>query len=98
MPHIHHDLASVFQVVPLALQLRQHRACQVERNADDRLSGGASPFIGEITKGAKLVNALGFEFAIELLHELFNRRPLEFEPEFLYGPAEDVLKVRLGLL
>jgi hypothetical protein len=44
------------------------------------------------------VDALGFQFAIKLLHESFERRALEFEPEFANGLGEDLLEVRSGFL
>jgi hypothetical protein len=47
---------------------------------------------------AELVDALGFEFAIELLDESFEGRALEFEPEFANGPGEYLLKFGLGFL
>ena len=98
MTHVHHDLACVFQVVHIALQLCQVRVDQIERNADDGLAGGTSPFIGEITRWTELVDALGFQFAIKLLHESFQRRTLELEPEFTNGLGEDLLEFRSGFL
>ena len=98
MTHVHHDLASIFQVVHLALKLCQVRVGQIERNTDDGLARGTSPFIGEITERAEFVDALGFQFAIELLNESFERRTLEFEPEFANGLGEDLLKFRSGFL
>src|ERR1700678_1758767 len=98
MTHVHHDLASVFEVVHIALKLCQVRVGQIERNADDGLARGTSPFIGEITKRTELVNALGFQFAIELLNESFQRRTLEFKPEFANGLGEYLLEFRSGFL
>src|SRR5438045_6307756 len=98
MTHVHHDLASVFQVVHIALELRQVRVGQIERNADDGLARRASPFIGEITDRTELVDALGFQFAIELLNESFQRRTLEFEPEFANGLGEYLLEFGAGFL
>ena len=69
--HVHHDFARVFQVVHLALKPGQVRVGEIERNADDGLARGTSPFIGEIAQRAELVEALGFEFAIKLLDESF---------------------------
>src|SRR5450432_663098 len=94
MTHVHHDLVSVFQVVHIALKLCQVRVGQIERYADDGLAGGTSPLIGEITKRTELVDALGFEFAIKLLNESFERRTLEFEPQFANGLGEDLLEFR----
>ena len=96
MTHIHHDLARVFQVVHIALKLCQVRVGQIEGNADDGLAGGTSPFIGEIAQGAKFMDALGFQFTIKLLNESFERRALEFEPEFANGLGEDFLKLCSG--
>ena len=96
--HVHHDLARVFEVVHLALKLRQVRVGEIERNADDGLAGRASPFIGEITKRTELVDALGFQFAIKLLDESFERRALEFEPEFANGLGENLLEFGSGFL
>jgi hypothetical protein len=98
MTHVHHDLASVFQVVHIALQLCQVRVGQIERNADDGLARGTSPFIGKVTKRAELVDALGFQFAIKLLNESFDRRTLELEPEFANGLGEYLLEFRSGFL
>src|ERR1700691_2817489 len=98
MAHVHHDLASVFQVVQLALELCQVRVGQIERNADDGLARGTSPFIGEITKRTEFVDALGFQFAIKLLNKSFQRRTLEFEPEFANGLGEYLLEFRSGFL
>src|ERR1700739_2084888 len=98
MTHVHHDLASVFQVVHIALKLCQVRVSQIERNADDGLARGTSPFVGEITMGAELVDALGFQFAIKLLNESFERRTLKFEPELANGPGEYLLEFRSGFL
>src|ERR1700733_1917454 len=98
MTHVHHDLASVFQIVHIALKLCQVRVGQVERNADDGLARGASPFIGEITERTKLVDALGFQLAIKLLYESFERRTLELKPKFTNRLGEDLLKFRLGFL
>jgi hypothetical protein len=42
------------------------------------------------------VDALGFQFAIKLLNESFERRTLEFEPEFANGLGEDLLGFRSG--
>jgi hypothetical protein len=98
MTHVHHDLASVLQVVHIALELCQVRVGQIERNAYDGLARGTSPFIGEITKRTKLVDALGFQFAIKLLNESFERRTLEFEPEFANGLGEYLLEFRSGFL
>src|ERR1700685_1694439 len=96
MTHIHHDPASVFKVVHIALKLCQVRVGQIERNADDGLARGTSPFIGEITKRTELVDALGFQFAIKLLNESFRRRTLEFEPEIANGLGEYLLEFRSG--
>src|ERR1700685_4680048 len=98
MTHVHHDLASVFQVVHSALKLCQVRVGQIKWNADEGLAGGTSPFIGEITRRTELVDALAFQFAIELLNESFERRTLEFEPEFANGLGEELLKFRSGFL
>src|ERR1700677_821194 len=98
MTHVHHDLVSVFEVVHIALQLCQVRVGEIERNADNRLAGGTSPFIGEITRRTELVDALGFQFVIKLLHESFERRTLEFEPEVPNGLGEYFLEFRSGLL
>src|SRR5271168_64488 len=98
MTHVHHDLASVFQVVHIALKLGQVRVGQIERNADDGLARGTSPLIGEITKRTELVDALGLQFAIKLLNESFERRTLEFEPEFANGLGEYLLELRSGFL
>src|ERR1700760_4185833 len=98
MTHVHHDLASIFQVVHLALKLCKLRIGQIKRNPDDGLSRGASPFIGEITKRTELVDALGFQFAIQLLNESFERRTLQLKPEFANGLSEYLLKFRSGFL
>src|ERR1700761_4787910 len=98
MTHVHHDLASVFKVVHIAFKLCQVRVGQVERNADDGLAGGTAPFIGEITQRTELVDALGFQFAIELLNESFERRTLKFQPEITNGLGEYLLKFRTGFL
>ena len=98
MTQVHHDLASVFQIVHVALKPCQVRVRQIERNADDGLARRASPLIGQITKRAELVDALRFQFAIKLLHESFQRRTLEFEPEFANGLREDLLEFRPGFL
>src|ERR1019366_8267956 len=57
-----------------------------------------APLIGEIAKRTELVDALGFQFAIKLLHESFQRRTLEFEPEFTNGLGEYLLEFRSGFL
>ena len=98
MTHVHHDFASVFEVVHIALKLSQIRVGQIKRNTDDGLARGTSPFIGEIAERAELVDALGFEFAIKLLNESFERRTLEFEPEFANGLGEYLLEFRSGFL
>ena len=98
MPHIHHDLASIFQVVHVALKLRQVRVGEIERNADNRLAGRTSPFIGEITKRSELVYPLGLQFAIKLLNESFERRALEFQAELANGLGEYLLEFRPGFL
>src|ERR1700742_4899035 len=98
MTHVHHDLASVFQVVHVALKLCQLRVGQIERDADDGLARRTSPFIGEITKRTELVDALGFQFTIKLLHESFERRTLKLEPKFANGLGEYLLKFRSGFL
>jgi len=87
MTHVHHDLASVFQVVHIALKLCQVRGGQIERNADYGLARGTSPFIGEITKGTELVDALGLSFAVKLLHERSIGEPSSLSPEFANGLA-----------
>src|SRR5579863_5382124 len=98
MTHVHHDLASVFQVVHIALKLCQVRVGKIEWNADDGFARGASPFIGEITKRTELVDAFGFEFPVKLLNESFERRTLEFEPQFANGLGEYLLEFRTGFL
>jgi hypothetical protein len=98
MTHVHHDLASVFEVVHIALKLCQLRIGQIERNADDGLAGGTSPFIGKITKRAEPVDALGVQFAIKLLNESFERGTLQLEPEFSNGLREYLLELRSGFL
>src|ERR1700751_2425027 len=98
MTHIHHDLASVFEVVHITLKPGQVGVGKIERNADDTLAGGTSPFIGKITKRAELVEALGFEFTVKLLNEAFKRRALKLEPEFANGLGEDLLEFRLSFL
>src|SRR5579859_2988034 len=95
--HVHHDLASVFQVVHLVLKLCQVRIRQVERNADERLAGGTSPLIGEIARRTELVDALGLQFAIELLNESLDRRSLELEPKFANGLGKNLLEFLSGL-
>src|SRR6266567_6088076 len=92
MTHVHHDFSRVFKVVHVALKLCQVGIGEIERNTNDGLAGRASPFIGEITKRTELVNALGFEFAIKLLNEAFERRTFELEPEFANGLGEDLLE------
>ncbi len=96
MTHVHHDLARVFQIVHVAFKPRQVRVGQIERNADDRLARRAAPLIGEITKRTELVDALRFQLAIKLLHESFQRRTLEFEPEFTNGLGEYLLEFSSG--
>jgi hypothetical protein len=98
MTHVHHDLASVFQVVHIALKVCQVRVGQIERNANDGLARGTSPFIGEITKRTELVDAFGFQFAIKLLNESFKRRALEFEPEVANGLCQYFLEFGSGFL
>src|ERR1700722_4758046 len=98
MTQVHHDLASVFQVVHVALKLCQVRVGEIKRNADDRLARRTSPFIGEITQRTELVDALGFQFAIELLNESFERGTLEFEPELTDGLGENLLEFGSGFL
>ena len=98
MTQVHHDLARVFEVIHIALQLGQVGVGQVEGNADDGLAGGASPFIGEIAMRTEFVDAFGFQFPIELLDESFEGRTLEFEPEFANGPGEYLLEFGLGFL
>jgi len=44
------------------------------------------------------VDTLSFQFAIKLLNESFERRTLEFEPEFANGLGEYLLKFRSGFL
>jgi hypothetical protein len=44
------------------------------------------------------VNAFGFKFAIKLMNESFERRPLYFEPEFANGLGEYLLEFRSGFL
>ncbi len=44
------------------------------------------------------MDALGLQFAIKLLNESFERRTLEFEPEFANGLGEYLLEFRSGLL
>ena len=46
----------------------------------------------------ELVDALGFQFAIELLNESFERRTLQFESEFANGLGEYLLEFRPGFL
>src|SRR6185369_12393235 len=98
MTHVHHDLASVFQVVHVVRKLCQVRVGQIKRNADDGLTRRTSPFIGEITKRTELVDALGFQFAIKLLNESFEWRTLKFEPEFANGLGEYLLEFRSSFL
>jgi hypothetical protein len=54
--------------------------------------------MAEITKRTELVDAFGFQFAIKLLNESFERRPLYFEPEFANGLDEYLLEFRSGFL
>ena len=98
MTHVHHDLASVFQVVHIALELRQVRVGQVKRNADHGFARRTSPFIREITNRPELVDALGFQFAIKLLHKSFERRTLKFQPKIPNGLGEYLLELRSGFL
>jgi hypothetical protein len=44
------------------------------------------------------VDALGFQLAIKLLNESFERRALEFEPQFTNGLGEYLLEFRSGFL
>ena len=44
------------------------------------------------------MDALGFQFAVKLLNESFERRTLEFEPEFANGLGEYLLEFRSGFL
>ena len=44
------------------------------------------------------MDAFGFQFAIKLLNESFERRALEFEPEFANGLGEYLLKFRSSFL
>ncbi len=44
------------------------------------------------------METLGFQFAIKLLNESFERRTLELEPEFANGLGEYLLKFRSGFL
>ena len=84
--------------IKVTLKLGQVRVRKIERNADDGLTRGTSPFIGEITKRTELVDALGFQFAIKLLNESFERRTLEFEPEFANRLGEYLLEFCSGFL
>jgi hypothetical protein len=47
VPQVHEDLALVLDVVDLLLQLGQLGVGQVERDADDGLTVGAPPLVGE---------------------------------------------------
>ena len=98
MTHVHHDLASVFEVVHAALKLRQVWVGEVKRNADDRLAGGTAPFVSEVAQRAELVDALGLQFAIELLNESVKRRTFELEPEVADWLGEDLLELCSGFL
>src|SRR3954451_7001898 len=94
--HVHHDLASVFEVIHIALKLRQVRIGQIERNADDGFAGRTSPFIGEITRRTELADALRFQFAIQLLHESLERRTLKLQPQLANGLGKYLLEFRSG--
>jgi len=73
MPQVHHDLAGVFEIIGLFLQLSQLSLRQVERNADDRLSRRTAPFVGKVDRGAKPQQVFSFQFAVELLDTRLER-------------------------
>src|SRR3954465_13798844 len=52
MAHVHHDLAGVFQVIHLALQLLQFWIGKIKRDSDDWLFRGTSPLIAQINERA----------------------------------------------
>ncbi len=95
MPQIHHDFASVFEVMRLFLQLRQSRMSQIKRNPNNRLARRASPLIGQITSRTKLSQPLSVQLAIELFHKPLHRRPSQRKPQLANRPAKE-FQVRSG--
>ena len=70
---IHHDFARVFQIVLFSLVKREIMVGKIERDADNRLSRWAAPFVAEVTDRAKLEQLLAFEFTIQTLHKRLQR-------------------------
>src|SRR5438105_8098148 len=87
---VHHDRALVLEIVHLALEPRELGIGQVERDADHRMTIGSSPLVGEVAHRAEFLQALALALAMELLHEPFDRRAFEPEPELADALAEDL--------
>src|SRR5581483_8234180 len=93
---VHHDLARVFQIVHLALELGKLGIREVKGNPDDRLAGGTSPLVGEVASGPELAQALALQLAVELVHESLERRGIQLEAEVADRLPQDLLHFGRG--
>src|SRR5439155_10335701 len=91
MTKIHHDLALVFEVIHLLLELGELGVRQVEGDRDDRLLRRTAPLAREVTLRLEPLDALVLELAIELPHEAFERRTFDLETEIANGLIEQLL-------
>jgi hypothetical protein len=94
----HHDLARLFEVVHGLLERGQLRIGEIERDADHRLTRGASPLVGEVAERAKLLQPLLLDLAIKLLDELLQRRTFDLEVQLTDWLAEDGFELGAGLV
>jgi hypothetical protein len=95
---VHHDLALVFEIVHLALEPRQVRIGEVERNADHRLPIGAAPPVGEVTHRTRALESLAVQLAMELMDEALDRGTFEPQSQLADALAEEGFDFRRGLL
>ena len=84
---------SSLEIVHLALESREPRVREVERDADDRLAVGASPLVGEVAHRAEVAHALALELAIELMDEALDRRAFEAKTQLADALPEELFHI-----
>ena len=75
--HVHHDLAIGLEGIRGLLDRLKLRIGQIERNAEHRLLVRASPFVGQIADGPKLLEPASIELLVQLPNVAFDRETLQ---------------------
>ena len=79
MPHVHHDLPRIFNIVHLRFKTLQFGIGEVKRDSDDRLHVRAAPLIRQVALRAESMEPLGVQLFVELKDKAFEGRAFQFQ-------------------